>query len=76
MATVLLGLAGGLIAGPVGSTAFLIGQAIGGIVGSFADQAIISALTPPMRREGPRSRLRPRDRRSTVSTAAPARPVR
>lgn len=54
MATVLLGLAGGLIAGPVGSTAFLIGQAIGGIVGSFADQAIISALTPPMRREGPR----------------------
>ncbi|RJG46431.1 glycoside hydrolase/phage tail family protein [Mesorhizobium sp. DCY119] len=54
MATVVLGLAGGFLAGPVGSTAFLVGQAIGGLVGSFADQAIVSALTPTQRRQGPR----------------------
>lgn len=55
MATVLLGSVGGaiggLFGGPLGAT---IGHALGGWAGSFLDQQIVNALTPPTKREGPR----------------------
>lgn len=54
MATILLGIAGASLGGIFGPIGAIIGRAAGALIGSFADQAIISALTPPMRHEGPR----------------------
>jgi hypothetical protein len=55
MATIALGtiggMAGGAIGGPIGAIA---GRALGALAGSWLDQQIVSALTPPVRREGPR----------------------
>ena len=54
MATVLLGIAGASLGGIFGPIGVIVGRAAGALVGSMLDQAIVSALTPPMRREGPR----------------------
>jgi hypothetical protein len=55
MATLLLSAAGtvvgGAIGGPLGAT---IGRAVGAVAGSVVDQAIIGALTPARRVQGPR----------------------
>ena len=55
MATLLLSAAGsfvgGAVGGPLGAT---IGRAVGAIAGSVVDQAIIGALTPARRVQGPR----------------------
>lgn len=54
MATVLLGMAGASLGGIFGPIGAIVGRAAGAVVGSMLDQAIVSSLTPPMRREGPR----------------------
>ncbi|MDJ1463397.1 glycoside hydrolase/phage tail family protein [Nitratireductor sp. GZWM139] len=54
MATIFLGVVGASIGGTFGVIGGLVGQAVGALAGSFADRAIVSALTPPVKREGPR----------------------
>lgn len=52
MATILLGLAGASLGGIFGPIGAIVGRAAGALIGSIADRAIVSALTPPAR--GPR----------------------
>lgn len=47
MATLVLSTVGFVVAGPVGAL-------IGSVAGSFVDRQVLGALTPPVRREGPR----------------------
>lgn len=47
MATLILSTVGFVVAGPVGAL-------IGSVAGSFVDRQVLGALTPPVRREGPR----------------------
>lgn len=47
MATLVLSTVGFVFAGPVGAL-------IGSVAGSFVDRQVLGALTPPVRREGPR----------------------
>ncbi|WP_048646610.1 baseplate multidomain protein megatron [Nitratireductor soli] len=54
MATIVLGVIGASIGGAFGVIGGLVGQAVGALAGSFADRAIVNALTPPVKREGPR----------------------
>jgi hypothetical protein len=54
MATLLLGAVGSALGGVFGSLGAVIGQAAGAIAGSLVDRAIVNALTPPVRHEGPR----------------------
>jgi len=56
MATILLGLAGASLGGSLFGPGLgvVAGRAIGALAGSLIDQAIVSALTPPVERTGPR----------------------
>lgn len=55
MATVLLGTLGGALGGAIGGPfGAMAGRALGAMAGSYVDQQIVNALTPPTRREGPR----------------------
>lgn len=56
MATVLIGLAGASVGGSLFGPVFgaVAGRAIGAFAGSILDRAIVSALTPPVERTGPR----------------------
>lgn len=54
MATVLLGMAGASFGSAFGSLGVIVGRAGGAMIGSFVDQAIVSALTPAQKRQGPR----------------------
>jgi predicted lipid-binding transport protein (Tim44 family) len=55
MATIALGTVGGILGGAIGGPIGAIaGRAVGALAGSFVDQQIVAALTPPVRREGPR----------------------
>jgi len=55
MATIALGTVGGMLGGAIGGPIGAIaGRALGALAGSWVDQQIVSALTPPVRREGPR----------------------
>ena len=54
MATLLLGAVGGAIGGIFGPIGAIVGKAAGTLLGGLADRAIVNALTPPVRREGPR----------------------
>lgn len=56
MATILLGLAGASIGGGLFGPGLgvIAGRAIGAFAGSLIDRAIVSALTPPVERTGPR----------------------
>lgn len=56
MATILLGLAGASIGGGLFGPGLgvVAGRAIGALAGSLIDQTIVSALTPPVERTGPR----------------------
>lgn len=54
MSTILLGSVGSVIGGLFGPIGALVGRAIGTLAGSMIDTAIINALTPPVRHEGPR----------------------
>lgn len=54
MATVLLGMAGASLGAAFGTFGAIAGQAVGAMLGGMVDRAIISSLTPAIRREGPR----------------------
>ncbi|WP_312794464.1 hypothetical protein [Tianweitania sp.] len=54
MATALIGMAGASLGAAFGPIGLIAGRAVGAIAGAFVDQAMVSALTPAQRREGPR----------------------
>lgn len=54
MATVVLGTIGGIVGAAFGPVGAIVGRAVGALAGSYLDQQIVNALTPPVRNEGPR----------------------
>lgn len=54
MATIALGVLGGVLGAPFGPLGAIVGRSLGALAGSFIDQQIVNALTPPTQRTGPR----------------------